>query len=81
VRGLGLLAGLEFVSEDAAKLVIAACASEKLLVAYSLNNPLVIRIEPPLIIEKELLDRALGILEQAVEGTAALLESVGAITA
>jgi putrescine aminotransferase len=81
VRGLGLLAGVEFFSEDAAKLVIAACASEKLLVAYSLNNPLVIRIEPPLIIEKELLDRALGILEQAVEGTAALLESVGAITA
>jgi putrescine aminotransferase len=72
---------VEFFSEDAAKLVIAACASEKLLVAYSLNNPLVIRIEPPLIIEKELLDRALGILEQAVEGTAALLESVGAITA
>ncbi len=80
VRGLGLLAGVEFHSEDVAKLVIAACASEKLLVAYSLNNPLVIRIEPPLIIEKELLERALDILEQAIEGTAALLESVGTLS-
>ncbi len=81
VRGLGLLAGVEFCSEDVAKLVIASCASEKLLVAYSLNNPTVIRIEPPLIIERELLDRALQILEEAIEGTAALLESIGAVPA
>lgn len=79
-RGLGLLAGVEFHSEDVAKLVIAACASEKLLVAYSLNNPLVIRIEPPLIIEQELLDHALDILEQAIEGTAALLDRVGTLS-
>lgn len=81
VRGLGLLAGLEFASEDFAKLVIAACATERLLVAYSLNNPKVIRIEPPLIIERELLDRAIGIIETAISETADLLRSLGELPA
>lgn len=79
VRGIGLLAGVEFASEDVAKLVIAACAREKLLVAYSLNNPLVIRIEPPLIIEKDLLERALSILDDGIAHTAELLEGMGAL--
>lgn len=78
VRGLGLLAGVEFVSDDFAKLVIASCATEHLLVAYSLNNPLVIRIEPPLIIAKDLLDRALDIFEQAVAQTAELVAGFAA---
>ncbi len=73
VRGLGLLAGVEFHSDDVAKLVIAGCAREGLLVAYSLNNPLVIRIEPPLVIEEALLDRALGVFEESVRGTVEML--------
>lgn len=68
-----MLAGVEFRSDDVAKLVIAGCAREGLLVAYSLNNPLVIRIEPPLVIEEALLDRALGIFEQSVRGTVEML--------
>ena len=35
--------------------------------------PLVIRIEPPLVIEEALLDRALGIFEQSVRGTVEML--------
>jgi len=77
VRGLGLLAGVQFASEDFGKLIIASCAKDGLLVAYSLNNPLVIRIEPPLIIERELLDKAMDIFENAVEQTAALVASLG----
>lgn len=76
VRGLGLLAGVEFASDDAAKLVIASCARAGLLVAYSLNNPLVIRIEPPLIIETDMLDRAMDIFEQSVAETASMLEAM-----
>ncbi len=78
VRGIGLLAGIEFTSDDVAKLVIAACARAGLLVAYSLNNPLVIRIEPPLIIEKDLLDRALDIISAAMDETVEMLKSFGA---
>lgn len=77
VRGLGLLAGVQFASEDFGKLIIASCAKDGLLVAYSLNNPLVIRIEPPLIIERELLDKAMDIFKNAVEQTAALVASLG----
>lgn len=79
VRGIGLLAGVEFASGDIAKLVIASCAREKLLVAYSLNNPLVIRIEPPLIIAKDMLERALSILDDGISHTAELLEGMGAL--
>lgn len=78
VRGLGLLAGVEFRSDDVAKLVIAGCAREGLLVAYSLNNPLVIRIEPPLIIEESLLERALAIFEESLRSTADLLTAMEA---
>ncbi len=76
VRGLGLLAGVEFASADIAKLVIAACARAGLLAAYSLNNPLVVRIEPPLIIEQELLDKGIAIFENAVQQTSELIGSL-----
>ena len=81
VRGLGLLAGVEFKSADVAKLVISFCAKAGLLVAYSLNNPLVIRIEPPLIIEESLLDRAMDIFAQAVAQTVGIVRSLESTTA
>ena len=73
VRGIGLLAGVEFTEDDIAMLVIAGCGKRDLLMAYSLNNPKVIRIEPPLIIEESELRRALDILAESVEETAELL--------
>ncbi len=76
VRGKGLLAGVEFAEDDVAALVIAGCGRRDLLVAYSLNNPKVIRIEPPLIIEESELDRAIGIISESVEETAAMLQAV-----
>jgi putrescine aminotransferase len=77
VRGKGLLAGIEFAIDDVATLVIAGCSRRRLLVAYSLNNPKVIRIEPPLIISEEELDMALTGIEESVEETAALIDSLG----
>ena len=76
VRGKGLLAGLEFDHEDFAALVIAGCGRQDLLAAYSLNNPKVVRIEPPLIIEESDLDRAINIIGDAVVETAEMLEGV-----
>lgn len=76
VRGLGLLAGVEFGHEDFASLVIAGCGRRDVLVAYSLNNPQVIRVEPPLIINESELDRAINAIGEAVAETAEMLEGV-----
>ncbi|MEN6356245.1 MAG: aminotransferase class III-fold pyridoxal phosphate-dependent enzyme [Armatimonadota bacterium] len=76
VRGKGLLAGVEFDHEDFAALVIAGCGRRDVLVAYSLNNPKVIRLEPPLIIDETELQRAIDAVDEAVAETAEMLEGI-----
>jgi putrescine aminotransferase len=73
VRGKGLLAGIEFQLDDFAALVIGSCGRRNLLVAYSLNNPKVIRVEPPLIITPGELDRAIQIIDESIAETAAMV--------
>lgn len=73
VRGRGLLVGLEFHNEDVAGLVIAQLAAQKILVAYTLNNPTVMRLEPPLIVTADEVDRLLTGLSKALEETAVLM--------
>lgn len=80
VRGQGLLAGIEFVEDDIAALVITGCGRGDLLAAYSLNNPKVVRVEPPLTIDESELDRAVSIIDEAVAETGAMLEGVGCET-
>jgi putrescine aminotransferase len=76
VRGRGLLIGVEFAHEDIAGLVIAALAQRRIIAAYTLNNPRVIRLEPPLVIETEVLDHVISALGEAVESTVGLLQGV-----
>lgn len=76
VRGLGLLAGIEFELDDVAALVIAGCGKRDLLAAYSLNNPKVVRIEPPLIIEESELEQAISIMGESVAEVAEMLAGV-----
>jgi putrescine aminotransferase len=76
VRGRGLLIGIEFSHEDIAGLVIAGLAQRRIIAAYTLNNPRVIRLEPPLVIETELLDRVLTALNDSVQHTVGLLQDV-----
>ncbi len=73
VRGRGLLIGIEFAHEDVAALVIAGLAQRRIIAAYTLNNPRVIRLEPPLVIEAEMLDSVLSALGAAVEQAVAML--------
>ncbi|MCE5198552.1 MAG: aspartate aminotransferase family protein [Armatimonadota bacterium] len=77
VRGKGLLAGIEFDHEDFAALMIAGCGRKDVLVAYSLNNPKVIRVEPPLIIEESELDRAVAAISESVAETSEMLAGIG----
>lgn len=76
VRGKGLLAGIEFTDDDIAALVITGCGRRDLLAAYSLNNPKVVRVEPPLVIEESELDLAISIIDEAVAETGVMLEGV-----
>lgn len=66
VRGKGLLIGVEFVSEDFAALTAASLLQRRVLTAYTLNNPRVIRLEPPLIVEREHIQLALDAFSDAL---------------
>ena len=47
VRGQGLMVGVEFAVKDMAELTINLLAGNGIIAAYTLNNPNVIRMEPP----------------------------------
>lgn len=69
VRGKGLLLGMEMVSSDASELFIASVIDKQVLIAFALNQPGVIRIEPPLIIPITVIDTVLGRLGEALDST------------
>jgi len=76
VRGRGLMIGIEFTHEDVGGLAIAALAQHGVLAAYTLNNPTVMRFEPPLIISDEQVGWAAQAFETAVAQTAELVEGL-----
>ncbi|MDH7571439.1 MAG: aminotransferase class III-fold pyridoxal phosphate-dependent enzyme, partial [Armatimonadota bacterium] len=76
VRGRGLLAGVEFHDPDVAKLVITTMGHRGVLAAYSLNNPCVVRLEPPLIVEAAHIERALTVMEEAIQDALAVLKEM-----
>jgi acetylornithine/N-succinyldiaminopimelate aminotransferase len=61
VRGIGLLLGMEFKSDIAEKIVLA-CISRGLLI--NMLKPNLVRFMPPLIVEKNHIDRGIGILRE-----------------
>ncbi|MBI3894212.1 MAG: aminotransferase class III-fold pyridoxal phosphate-dependent enzyme [Candidatus Wallbacteria bacterium] len=67
VRGRGLLVGMEFVAEEAGIRTAEELFARDVLVAHTLNNPRVVRIEPPLIITEEQIDLFLSKLRGALE--------------
>lgn len=66
VRGRGLLIGLELPSESWAGLLMSELVKRGVLVAYTLNNPTIIRLEPPLIIQRDEVDMMIERLENAL---------------
>jgi putrescine aminotransferase len=67
VRGRGLLIGVEIINEERGHSLAKRLFDRNVLVAYTLNKPEVIRIEPPLIITSDLIDRALTMFEESLE--------------
>ena len=66
VRGKGLLIGIEMHTEELGAALAERLYGARILVAYALNKPEVIRIEPPLIIPEPYLDRLVEALEQSL---------------
>lgn len=59
VRGRGLLIGVEIVDAKVGESLARRMFDRNVLIAYTLNKPEVIRIEPPFVITRELIDTAL----------------------
>ena len=72
-RGLGLILGVEFTDSDIGKLVIGTMVHRGVIAAYTLNNPKVIRFEPPLIITRPQIDQVLEVFAAGVQDALDLL--------
>lgn len=68
VRGIGLLLGLEFDSPRRVTAFTEQCRARGLLLGWTLNEDRVIRLAPPLNIDRADLDHALGAFEEILDG-------------
>lgn len=76
VRGRGLMIGVEFPVADIAELTINGMARRGVIAAYTLNNPRVIRMEPPLIVSESEIQTAITAMAEAVTESLELLEGI-----
>jgi len=73
VRGKGLMIGMEFADPDLAGLFIAGLLQQRILAAYTLNTPRVVRLTPPLIIGDAEIRRLLSGLQEAFKYAQAIV--------
>ncbi|HML34458.1 MULTISPECIES: acetylornithine/succinylornithine family transaminase [Sporomusa] len=76
VRGQGLMIGVELTKEGIGGLILSEMIDKGVLIAYTLNNPKVIRIEPPLIIEHQQIDYVIAALADALAKAQDMLEDL-----
>ncbi len=76
VRGIGCFIGVEFTDSDIGGLMISSLAARKILVAFALNDPKVLRVEPPLGIERADIDRLTKSFSESVEEVESVLASL-----
>lgn len=76
VRGRGLMIGIEFYEADFGELTITNMIPRGVIAAYTLNNPKVIRMEPPLIMSREQADFALQVFAESVASARELVQMV-----
>lgn len=67
VRGKGLLIGMEFMSNEKGYAVASGLFKRGVLVAGTMINSKTIRVEPPLVISREVIDRVLEIFDDTLE--------------
>jgi putrescine aminotransferase len=76
VRGRGLMLGLEMAMDEVGELVVSQLLKRGMCVAYTLNNPRVLRIEPPLIIDEEQIAFAAQCLDESLTETEDLIAAL-----
>ena len=76
VRGMGLMIGVEFGMDEVGELTISQIVKRGMIAAYTLNNPRVIRIEPPLTITEEQADWAVATMGEAIAETQEILAAL-----
>ncbi|MEN3014924.1 MAG: aspartate aminotransferase family protein [bacterium] len=74
VRGRGLMIGVELHEEYYASSIFSYLIQNKVITAYTLNQPKVVRIEPPYTISYEQIDYVVNKFEEALNHTIDLFE-------
>jgi putrescine aminotransferase len=69
VRGRGMMVGIELTKEGAGGMVMSIMINNNIIIAYTLNNPKVMRMEPPLIMPKGVVDHVLTVFREAIKQT------------
>ncbi|MFM7322941.1 MAG: aspartate aminotransferase family protein [Armatimonadota bacterium] len=77
VRGRGLMIGVQFSDPDIGKLAIGSMVHGGVVAAYTLNNPNVMRFEPPLVITDEQIATVGRVFGEAIAEVKAMLEEFG----
>lgn len=70
VRGMGLMIGVELADEGLGGIIIPQMVKDGITAIYTLNNPKVIRFEPPLVITRAQLDAVVRGFERALNEVA-----------
>ncbi|WP_395145641.1 aspartate aminotransferase family protein, partial [Armatimonas sp.] len=73
VRGRGLMIGVEFSDADIQKLAIGSLVENGVVVAYTLNNTKIMRVQPPLVITDEQIEKVIAAFDIALTDTADVL--------
>lgn len=76
VRGRGMMIGIELTKEGAGGMLMSLMIDSNILIAYTLNNPKVIRMEPPLIMPIAVIDQVLAVFRKAIQQTNAVIEEL-----
>ena len=76
VRGRGMMLGIELTKEGAGGMLMSLMIDSNILVAYTLNNPKVIRMEPSLTMPIEVIDQVLTAFRNAIQQTNAVSEEL-----
>ena len=64
-----MMLGIELVKEGAGGMVMSIMINNNIIIAYTLNNPKVMRMEPPLAMPKDVIDHVLTVFREAVKQT------------
>jgi acetylornithine/succinyldiaminopimelate/putrescine aminotransferase len=66
IRGIGMLAGIEFTSADQARRFVAEALARGVVINWTLNADRVVRIAPPLTLADDELDFAINAMAAAL---------------